>query len=233
MEVESIALGIESQSSQNHHSILAASQNQSSTAEKEAVDVDKDGGRKEMAPRSDVWQHFIKNKDDNVVKIATCKYCRRNMKAESKGHGTSALKRHLNICKHNPHKFNKDPTQATLQVTPDECVGTWRFDQDELRAAFAEMGHKGDDIGKNVMRCLAEWGIERVMTITVDNASANDIGIGYLRRQLSRTNIANELIEEFGAKGKGRKDQASTVASARPTGSNSTKSISQPGTSTS
>jgi hypothetical protein len=52
-------------------------------------------------------------------------------------------------------------------------------------------GHKGDDIGKNVLRYMAEWGLERVMTITIDNASANDAGIGYLRRQLSKTNLAN------------------------------------------
>ena len=52
-------------------------------------------------------------------------------------------------------------------------------------------GHKGDDIGKNVMRCLAECGLERVMTITVDNATTNDTAINYLRRQLTRTNIAN------------------------------------------
>jgi hypothetical protein len=41
------------------------------------------------------------------------------------------------------------------------------------------------------MRCMAEWGLERVMTITVDNASANDTPIGYLRRHLTITNVAN------------------------------------------
>ncbi|XP_025815518.1 zinc finger BED domain-containing protein RICESLEEPER 2-like [Panicum hallii] len=214
------------------------------------------------------------------------------MKADTKSNGTSSLKRHFNVCKCNAHKCNKDPTQGILQATQDEVIGTWRFDQDELRAAFAEMviedeqpfcfgekpglrkfmakacprfqlpsrrtctrdtvrcyfqekaklkkffkdscqrvclttdcwtsqqqdgymtvtasfiddnlkmhkkvigffmvkGHKGDDIGKNVIRCMTEWGLDRVMTITVDNASANDTGIGYLRRQLSGTNIAN------------------------------------------
>jgi transposase-like protein len=44
---------------------------------------------------------------------------------------------------------------------------------------FFVKGHKGDDIGKNVLRYMAEWGLERVMTITIDNASANDAGIGY------------------------------------------------------
>ena len=56
---------------------------------------------------------------------------------------------------------------------------------------FMVKGHKGDDIGRNVMRCLDEWGIDRVLTVTVDNASANDTCIGYLRRQLIKTNISN------------------------------------------
>jgi len=45
-------------------------------------------------------------------------------------------------------------------------------------------GHKGEDIRKNLTRCLADWGLDRVMTVTVDNASANDSGVDYLRRQL-------------------------------------------------
>jgi hypothetical protein len=56
---------------------------------------------------------------------------------------------------------------------------------------FLVKGHKGDDIGKSVLRCMVEWGLERVMTITVDNASANDAGIAYLRRQLIKTNLAS------------------------------------------
>jgi hypothetical protein len=55
---------------------------------------------------------------------------------------------------------------------------------------FKVKGRKGEDIGKNLLKCLTEWGLERVMTITVDNASANDTGIAYLRRHLGRTHIA-------------------------------------------
>ena len=58
------------------------------------------------------------------------------MKAESKGHGTSSLSRHLQSCPRNPNKFENDRKQGTLQ---GEGVTTWRFDQDALRAAFAEM----------------------------------------------------------------------------------------------
>jgi hypothetical protein len=53
-------------------------------------------------------------------------------------------------------------------------------------------GHKGDDIGENLQRCLVEWGLEKVMCATVDNASSNDSGVSYLRRimNIAKTSIA-------------------------------------------
>ncbi|XP_022874249.1 zinc finger BED domain-containing protein RICESLEEPER 4-like [Olea europaea var. sylvestris] len=44
--------------------------------------------------------------------------------------------------------------------------------------------HKGETIGKMIETCLQDWGIEKVFTITVDNASSNDVDIAYLRRKL-------------------------------------------------
>ncbi|KAK9174668.1 hypothetical protein WN944_029705 [Citrus x changshan-huyou] len=35
--------------------------------------------------------------------------------------------------------------------------------------------HKGDGIGKLIKNCLIDWGIEKLFTITVDNASANTL----------------------------------------------------------
>ncbi|RLN39406.1 zinc finger BED domain-containing protein RICESLEEPER 2-like [Panicum miliaceum] len=248
--------------------------------------------RKELASRSEMWQYFIKIEDDKgILKAGRCKYCHREIKADKRGHGTSALKKHFGTCKRNPHVFNKDPKQGTLQACRGEAPATWRFDQEALREAFAEMviedeqpfcfgekagfrkfmskacprfqlpsrrtctrdivqhyfeekaklkkffkdscqrvylttdcwtsqvqdgymtvtatfidenwnlhkkvisffmvkGHKGEDIGKNLTRCLADWGLDRVMIVTVDNASANDSGVDYLRRQMQKTNIA-------------------------------------------
>jgi hypothetical protein len=75
-------------------------------------DADEDGknttetGRKEMAPRSEMWQHFIKIKDDQgVLKKGKCKYCSRPIKADPYVNGTTALHRHFNICKRNPHNL--------------------------------------------------------------------------------------------------------------------------------
>nr|KAJ0207633.1 hypothetical protein LSAT_V11C500282980 [Lactuca sativa] len=44
--------------------------------------------------------------------------------------------------------------------------------------------HKGEDIGRTLLTCLQEWGINNVMTITVDNASANDKAIEILMKKL-------------------------------------------------
>ena len=44
--------------------------------------------------------------------------------------------------------------------------------------------HRGKSIGKKIVACLQDWGIERLFVITVDNATANDIVVGYVTMQL-------------------------------------------------
>ncbi|KAH9668033.1 BED-type domain-containing protein [Citrus sinensis] len=44
--------------------------------------------------------------------------------------------------------------------------------------------HRGKSIGKTIVVCLQDWGIERLFAITVDNATANDIAVGYVTIQL-------------------------------------------------
>lgn len=44
----------------------------------------------------------------------------------------------------------------------------------------------GEDIGKSLENCLATWG-EKVFTITVDNASANNNIVKYMRRVLNES----------------------------------------------
>ncbi|KAJ9561223.1 hypothetical protein OSB04_006383 [Centaurea solstitialis] len=41
-------------------------------------------------------------------------------------------------------------------------------------------GHSGVLIGRAVEKCLVEWGIRNVLTVTVDNASSNDLAIQHL-----------------------------------------------------
>ncbi|KAK9935412.1 hypothetical protein M0R45_022515 [Rubus argutus] len=44
--------------------------------------------------------------------------------------------------------------------------------------------HKGNTIGKLVESCLINWGIEKVFTIVVDNASPNQVALDYMREKL-------------------------------------------------
>ncbi|GKE82790.1 zinc finger BED domain-containing protein RICESLEEPER 2-like protein [Tanacetum coccineum] len=47
--------------------------------------------------------------------------------------------------------------------------------------------HRGVDIGKAVEICLLKWGIEsNVFTITIDNATANDVAVTYLKNKLNK-----------------------------------------------
>ena len=53
------------------------------------------------------------------------------------------------------------------------------------------VGHTGEIIGKSIENCLIDWGITtKIMTVTVDNASANDVGVDYLRVRLDSWNGA-------------------------------------------
>ncbi|KAG5548554.1 hypothetical protein RHGRI_014043 [Rhododendron griersonianum] len=57
--------------------------------------------------------------------------------------------------------------------------------------------HKGEAIGRAVETCLVEWGIEKLCTLTVDNATANDVAIEYLKKRLSRKSGTFILGGEF------------------------------------
>ena len=45
--------------------------------------------------------------------------------------------------------------------------------------------HSGDIVGKYIEKSLLDWGIDKVLTITVDNASSNDTCLRYLKRRLN------------------------------------------------
>ncbi|XP_027124091.1 zinc finger BED domain-containing protein RICESLEEPER 2-like [Coffea arabica] len=44
--------------------------------------------------------------------------------------------------------------------------------------------HKGTEVGKAIEKCLLEWGVDDILTVTVDNASSNDVAVSYLRGKL-------------------------------------------------
>ena len=57
--------------------------------------------------------------------------------------------------------------------------------------------HKGVTIGKHIEKCLQEWRIDKIFTITLDNASSNDTAIKYLKRKTKdwkTTILDNEFL---------------------------------------
>ncbi|KAI5323492.1 hypothetical protein L3X38_032564 [Prunus dulcis] len=48
--------------------------------------------------------------------------------------------------------------------------------------------HKGNTTGRLVKACLNGWGIDKVFTISVDNASSNDGCISYMKKRLEKWN---------------------------------------------
>ena len=44
--------------------------------------------------------------------------------------------------------------------------------------------HKGEAIGKLIEKCMIDWGIESLFTIIMDNASANEKTVNYLKKKL-------------------------------------------------
>ncbi|KAA0048579.1 putative transposase [Cucumis melo var. makuwa] len=48
--------------------------------------------------------------------------------------------------------------------------------------------HKGDTIGRAIEKCLEGWGIDRLFTVTADNASSNDVAIAYLVKKFKGRN---------------------------------------------
>ena len=43
--------------------------------------------------------------------------------------------------------------------------------------------YKGETIGKDLEACLLEWGIKKILTVTLHNASSNEVAIRYLKRR--------------------------------------------------
>ncbi|KAK2633775.1 hypothetical protein Ddye_028567 [Dipteronia dyeriana] len=54
--------------------------------------------------------------------------------------------------------------------------------------------HRGETIGKCIEKVLIDWGIDRVFTITVDNASSNNTVILYMIRKLNSWHADSAIL---------------------------------------
>ncbi|KAL5811129.1 hypothetical protein ACOSQ3_027865 [Xanthoceras sorbifolium] len=80
-----------------------------------------------------------------------------------------------------------------MVVTAHFIDSDWQLQKRIL--SFTQIGdHKGDSIGRSIENILLEWGIERVFTITVDNATANTTAVQYLIRKLNSWHVDGTVL---------------------------------------
>ncbi|TXG66426.1 hypothetical protein EZV62_007701 [Acer yangbiense] len=93
----------------------------------------------------------------------------------------------------------KTPSKVWIHFTQNEGAhfidSGWELHKRILNFCVVP-NHKGETIGKIIEACLLDWGIERVFTITVDNASANDVAVKYVKRKLSNWVTDGIILEE-------------------------------------
>lgn len=68
----------------------------------------------------------------------------------------------------------------------------WRLRKFIIRFKYIT-DHKGATISRVLLECLPEWGIERIFTITVDNATANTSALSKFQRAL-QSRRADSLV---------------------------------------
>ncbi|XP_040955982.1 zinc finger BED domain-containing protein RICESLEEPER 2 [Gossypium hirsutum] len=93
--------------------------------------------------------------------------------------------------------MSTEPTSIEGSVTPPTSIDS---ENSGVGASIQTKGttgkrkatpqsHKGESIGMVIEKCLLKWGIDKLFTVTVDNASSNDVAIG-----LKEMNKSVELV---------------------------------------
>ncbi|WJX09507.1 cellulase [Trifolium repens] len=111
----------------------------------------------------------------------------------------------LNLYTSEKHKLRNifTKTNQSVSLTTDTWTSVQNINYMVLTAHFIDenwkmhkrilnfcpiTSHRGEVIGKKIEKCLEGWMIDKVFTITVDNASSNDLAISYLKNRMEDWN---------------------------------------------
>ncbi|KAA0026197.1 putative transposase [Cucumis melo var. makuwa] len=144
------------------------------------------GKRKLVKPPPSAWEHFIKVEGcDPKYPRAACKHCAASYACDSKRNGTTNLKRHLEKC-----KMYVNPLEDNVEGEGDSESSSMAasFTQENCRKMLARMVILDELPFKSIEKCLEGWGIDMLFTVTVDNASSNDVAIAYLVKKFKGRN---------------------------------------------
>uniref|UniRef100_A0A803LLN9 Transposase n=1 Tax=Chenopodium quinoa TaxID=63459 RepID=A0A803LLN9_CHEQI len=128
-------------------------------------------------------EYYIEYLDDGKLR-AECKFCPANFAADGNLNGSKNVKNHSEKCLANPVNKNKGKgSQAELFFRQGE--GDKDNEEGETKLKYGS--GNGEAIGKAVEACLEFWGIEdKLYSVTVDNASSNDVACAHLKRMIQR-----------------------------------------------
>ncbi|KAJ9542181.1 hypothetical protein OSB04_028687 [Centaurea solstitialis] len=68
-------------------------------------------------------------------------------------------------------------------VTAHFIDDEWKLNK-KIVSFVPVVSHNGESIAKALESCLLEWGVKNIFTIIVDNASSNDVAIGFMKNKL-------------------------------------------------
>ncbi|XP_029130253.1 zinc finger BED domain-containing protein RICESLEEPER 2, partial [Cajanus cajan] len=92
-----------------------------------------------------------------------------------------------NIDNRAKYTWTSSQNLSYMCLTAHFIDNNWKLQKKVLN--FCQVtSHTGKTMAKKVERCLSKWGLNRVLTLTVDNASSNDVGIQYLKKRLMSWN---------------------------------------------
>ncbi|XP_050919512.1 zinc finger BED domain-containing protein RICESLEEPER 2-like [Lathyrus oleraceus] len=74
-----------------------------------------------------------------------------------------------------------------LTFTEHFVDNEWKY-QKRIISFTIIPNHKGETVGRKIEEVLRDWGIRNVSTITVDNATSNDVAVTYLKRKITNMN---------------------------------------------
>ncbi|XP_047949237.1 zinc finger BED domain-containing protein RICESLEEPER 4-like [Salvia hispanica] len=169
-----------------------------------------------MEKRSEVWDHFTPFLDNNKKQRAKGVHCGKTFYGESKNGTSSLkehLSKYNKVSTTGPRQtqlvlqsgqssslnnwnFEQEEVRKALAYMIIVVELPFKFVEGEGFKYFCLKScsqfkipsrcHKGIDIGLEIEKCLHDWGINRVFTITVDYASSNNTAFVYLKRTIRK-----------------------------------------------
>uniref|UniRef100_A0A1D1ZIX9 Putative AC transposase n=1 Tax=Anthurium amnicola TaxID=1678845 RepID=A0A1D1ZIX9_9ARAE len=85
--------------------------------------------------------------------------------------------------------WTSNQTLGYLCLTAHFIDNEWKMQKRILNFTMVPSPHTGGELADVILNCLVEWNIEKLCTITLDNASYNDVLVNFLKYDLLSKNM--------------------------------------------